>query len=135
MRLWLFAMLVFSAACGDTSVDPDPDDIAGQYKLVSIAGSTLPRNVMGSGCTPGGLICVRASELWLTSDGTYVWWFYSDSDSSLLDEDGYFTSEGDWEIDGRRLVLTEPDGTTREGRAEPDVTLELPGGMWLYRPR
>lgn len=130
---FLLAAVVALLGCGDGGVEPA--DVAGKYELASIAGAGLPRTVTGTACAGStGSICVRASELWLVGDGSYVWWFWSDTRSSLLDAEGYYTSEGTWEVDGDRLLLDEPDGTTRQGRVSPSVTLELPGGTWLYKP-
>lgn len=102
----LLLALVIASGCGATG--PPDADAAGRYKLTSIAASPIPRTTSGDVCSAGGLVCVRAGELWLLEDGAFTWWFYSDSKSSILDAQGYYTREGAWTIEGSAITLTTP---------------------------
>lgn len=118
--------LVITTACGSV----EPEEIAGHYELQAIDGLTLPVDLGGDPCRPNGLICVLAGELWLLSDGTFTWWFYSADNSDLLDANGYYVREGHWENDGNDLDLDGMEGRWISGK----VTIK-PFAEWSFTPK
>lgn len=126
------ALFVILCALGCQS-PVESADVAGQYKLLSINASPIPQSVAGGPCFGSALICVRAGELWLLEGGDFTWWFYSDSNSSLLDPDGYYTREGRWAVDGHDITLTTPGKSDISGTWAGECSVSIsPSATWAF---